>query len=116
MTLYKLENYKKEILNILFERFDRDKCVVFVFGSHATHEAVKSSDIDIGILCTEKIRADDFVVTHEKLNEEIPLLREIDLVDFATLDEGVRREAIKEIRVWHTGKNCRELLKNMRRR
>jgi len=45
-TVTMLEKYKSKILDVVFERLDRNDCIVFLFGSHATNETVGSSDID----------------------------------------------------------------------
>lgn len=105
---------KKAIFKILFERFQPEDCIVFLFGSQATGEAIEASDIDIGILCRDKISAKAFVETEEGLNNNLPTLKKIDLVDFSSVDKKVRQEALKEIKIWHVGKNCHALLKNLK--
>lgn len=111
-----LEKYKKQILDIVFKQVDPDDCVIFVFGSYAADEPVGSSDIDVGILCRNKLPAGIFVDLQEKLNEEVATLREVDFVDFSAVSDKVRKEALKEVCVWHTGINCQGLLKNLIRR
>lgn len=109
-----IEKYKDDILNIIFERLGKEECIVFLFGTHAQGNAVRSSDVDIGILSNHDIRPDDFVEIEEKLNNEVPFLRKIDLVDFSAVDQKVKEEATKEMIIWHIGRNCRGLLKSLR--
>jgi predicted nucleotidyltransferase len=101
---------KERILEIIFNRLGKDNCIVFLFGSYATGEKIKSSDIDIGILCAKCTSR--IAEVEEELNSII--LRKIDLVDFSSVSKKVREEALKEIKIWHVGKNCRGLLKNLK--
>ena len=98
----------------MFSRLNKENCIVFLFGSHAKGEALEGSDIDIGILYNRKVSARDFVEAQEALNTHLSTLRKIDLVDFSSVDKKVKQEALKEIQIWHVGKNCRELLKNLK--
>lgn len=107
------ETYKQHILDIIFKRFDREDCVIFLFGSQVSGEALDASDLDIGLLSCREIPALHFVETAEDLNRDVPFLRKIDLVDFASLAKKVREQALREIRLWHAGKNCKELLKEL---
>ncbi|MBI5299235.1 MAG: nucleotidyltransferase domain-containing protein [Deltaproteobacteria bacterium] len=109
-----VQKYKKVILNTIFQHLTPEDCIVFLFGSQATGEALETSDIDIGILCRDKISAKAFVEAEEVLNTDLPTLRKIDLVDFSSVDKKVRQEALKEIKIWHVGKNCRALSKNLK--
>lgn len=106
--------YKQAILNIIFKRLNREECVVFLFGTYAEGSAIRSSDIDIGILSKHKISDKDFVEIQEELNNNVLTLRKIDFVDFASVNEDIKKEALKEIELWHTGKNCQGLLKNLK--
>ena len=109
-----LMRYKQAILDSIFERLNKNDCIIFLFGTFAEGDTVRSSDIDIGILGRDKISDRDFVMLQEELNTNVPTLRKIDLVDFSNVDRKVREEALKEMEIWHIGKNCRELLKNLK--
>ncbi|MBI2092197.1 MAG: nucleotidyltransferase domain-containing protein [Deltaproteobacteria bacterium] len=101
---------KERILDIIFNRLGKDDCIVFLFGSYAAGEEIKNSDIDIGILCSKKPGL--LAEVEEELNSIT--LRKIDLVDFSSVSKKVKEEALKEIKIWHIGKNCRGLLKNLK--
>lgn len=109
------EKHREAILHIILEKLGVEDCIIFLFGSQVDARGLTSSDIDIGILSYHEISAKDFVELENDLNTEIPLLGKIDLVDFATVSVKVRKEALKEIEVWHIGKKCRELWKNWKR-
>jgi len=110
-----LTKEKVQILNAVFARISKDDCIVFLFGSHATGETVRGSDVDIGILSRSAISAKDFVEIEEDVNNNTAGLKKIDLVDFSTVSKKIRQEALKEIKIWHEGKNCRGLLRNLKR-
>ena len=101
-----LTKEKVQILNAVFARISKDDCIVFLFGSHATGETVRGSDVDIGILSRSAISAKDFVEIEEDVNNNTAGLKKIDLVDFSTVSKKIRQEALKEIKIWHEGKNC----------
>ena len=108
------EKIQKAVLKAVFKRLDKEECVVFLFGSYVTGEETDFSDIDIGLLSTAKIPAKDFLAIQEELKDTSGTLRKIDLVDFGNISEKVKKEALKEIQIWHAGKNCRALLKTLR--
>ncbi|OGQ22471.1 MAG: hypothetical protein A3I05_09830 [Deltaproteobacteria bacterium RIFCSPLOWO2_02_FULL_44_10] len=105
---------KTFILNTIFHWLREEDCIVFLFGSRAKKVALKSSDIDIGIFAHREIPAAAFVEIEEILNQETPMLKKIDLVDFSSVDQKVKKEALKEIEIWHVGKNCSDLLKTLK--
>lgn len=111
MDIYK---HKPFILKTIFKRINKDDCIVFLFGSYAEGKQIRSSDIDIGILARNAVSPKDYIEVQEELNNNIPVLRQIDFVDFASVDKKVKKEAVKEIEIWHTGKNCHELLKTLK--
>ncbi len=106
---------KTQILDIIFGQVPKNDCVVFLFGSHATGDAIHSSDIDIGLLAKKSVPSRAFVEIQEQLNNDISTLQKIDIIDFSSVNEKIKTEALKEIKIWHEGKNCRGLLKNLKR-
>ena len=109
-----IEKYKDEILSIILRFVPKENYIVFLFGSYAQGNALQSSDIDVGIWGTQKIDDKVFLEITERIDNEVKTLRKIDLVDFFTLDEKVKKEAFQEIVIWHKGKNCNELLNNLK--
>lgn len=113
----RLKKYiKDQILNILFNYFDKNRCMVFLFGSFVNGTAKHYSDIDIGILYDNKLLLGDILKIKRELNENIKTLRNIDLVDFnSSLDDKFKELALKEIVVWHYGKKLKTHLKNIKK-
>ncbi|EKD41657.1 MAG: hypothetical protein ACD_73C00599G0001 [uncultured bacterium] len=72
---------------------------VFLFGSHATDDALPDSDIDIGFLGNKKI--DKKILTDiRSFIEESIIPYKVDLVDFFGKQESFKKEALKKIVLW----------------
>ncbi|MDP2599549.1 MAG: nucleotidyltransferase domain-containing protein [Deltaproteobacteria bacterium] len=105
------ERVRNAVCESVFKIIHEEDCIIFLFGSYVTGEQTGFSDIDIGILGRLPIPAKDFLAIQEKLKDTMPTLRKIDLVDFNSISEKVKKEALQGTQIWHIGKNCRELLK-----
>jgi len=96
------EKIKKQILDIIFKYIDKNSCDVFLFGSYASEKARQSSDIDIGIDCNKKLSLTELLTIKEDLNENVDILRKIDIVDFKSdLDEDFKKITLKDRKIWH---------------
>ncbi len=108
------EELKAQILKIIFKYLPKDRCTVFLFGSYARDRAKQSSDIDIGIICPEKLDSSQIFLLKEDLNENAQTLRNIDIIDFNSgLDEDFIRIATKKVEIWNKGKELKGCLKNI---
>ncbi len=109
------DKIKSNILNLIFDNLNKNNLTVFLFGSYVTGSATQASDIDLGIIYTDKIPSDKILRLKSLLNEELKILRDIDIIDFqAELDPEFKRIALKDIEIWHKTKESYEILKNMR--
>ena len=76
------------------QRFlDLERYQVFIFGSEASGVADRCSDIDIGILGPQPVPGRIMQRIREHL-ETLRTLRAFDLVDFSTVDDSFRTEAL----------------------
>ena len=108
------QSIKDQILNIIFNYLYKKSCTVFVFGSYAEGTAKQSSDIDIGIMCDQKLPLDLFLRIKSDINENVETLRDIDLVDInSDLDEKFKEIALKEVIIWHQGKESKASLNSI---
>ena len=84
---------------IVLEELKNSDCKVFLFGSRASKENHRFSDMDIGIIpgnfFNKKILPDII----EKLNESVIPFK-VDLVNFANVSPTFREEALKQIIHW----------------
>ncbi len=72
---------------------------VWLFGSQATGQARRYSDIDVAILPLEPLPALTFSNIREAL-EESNILRTVDVVDLSDADEALRQRVLKEGVLW----------------
>lgn len=93
---YSAEKLKKEILEIVSKYLDPDLFRVFFFGSRVRGDNFPRADIDLGVEGPKKIPASVKIKIGEEL-EKLPLLYKIDLVDFKSVSEKFKREALKNI-------------------
>jgi predicted nucleotidyltransferase len=108
------EEIKTQILEIVFKHLDKDCLIVFVFGSYAQNKAKSYSDIDIGIFYNYNLSLTEVLRIKSELNENIKTLREIDFVNFEEkLDEKFKKIALKEVIIWHQGKESKAFLTNI---
>ena len=108
------EEIKNQILEILFKHLDEDCLTVFVFGSYAQNQAKSYSDIDIGIFYSYDLNLTEVLRIKSELNETIRTLRDIDLVNFSgNLDEKFKKIALKEVIIWHQGKESKAFQNNI---
>lgn len=90
----KLGKIKKEIVAIILAEISPKS--IFIFGSRATGEAKKRSDIDIGIIAEKKLTAVEFANIEERI-AKISTLLTIELVDFTKRNDTFSKEALKKI-------------------
>ncbi len=67
---------------------------IFLFGSWAKGNALKTSDIDIGILGKEELPWDSMVNILNEI-ETIPTLRKIDVVDLTAKEKSFRDNVLR---------------------
>mgnify|MGYP001769882012 CR=1 FL=1 len=65
---------------------------LFLFGSRAKGTADRRSDFDIGVDAGRPLAARDLTALRETF-DDAPLLARVDVVDFASADEGFRTVA-----------------------
>lgn len=70
---------------------------VFVFGSRATGRSVTRSDIDIGIDLGHPIAPDVLVAIRDAF-DDLPILQQVDVVDFSSVDGTFKTVALQQIK------------------
>lgn len=85
-----------EIKKIIFKFLDPRKDKVFIFGSRATGNGRKFSDIDIGVKSEKKIES-GLMSDIEEAFEESNIPYTIDIVDFSTISKTFENVAMKKI-------------------
>lgn len=85
-----------EIKKIIFQFIDKSIDKVFIFGSRATNQARKFSDIDIGIEGEKQIELWKMAEIKDAF-EESNLPYKVDVVDFALTSKKFQNIAKKKI-------------------
>jgi predicted nucleotidyltransferase len=96
MKLYRRsERYLKKLLRDNLPMGSK----IFLFGSRARGNFTRGSDIDIGVMAGSIIDPKLLVKLSEIIDESFVPFK-VDIVDFETVDESFREEAMKRIVQW----------------
>ena len=93
-----LEIVKNIILSNL--RYHGESIEVFLFGSAASGNITRSSDIDIGLLSSHTINRDLIFRIQDEIEESIVPFK-IDIIDFQDVSKDFREYAMKRIIKWN---------------
>ncbi len=91
------EGLAKEI--VLRELKDSD-CKIFLFGSRATKENHRFSDMDIGVVPCEKFNPKLLFELIKKLNDSVIPFK-VDIVNFDNVSIKFKEEALKNVIEWN---------------
>ena len=90
------QNTLSTVKLVMNKYVDDSKYKVFIFGSRVQPKHRKFSDLDIGIIGSTRLPISILLQIKEDLsNSDIPYLT--DVVDFSTVSENFRREALSKI-------------------
>jgi len=93
---YPVEKLKTQIAIIISKYLDLDKYKVFFFGSRVRQDNFPRADIDLGIDGPQSI-APEIKFNIEEEIDSLPTLYQFDLVDFQTVSDKFRKEALKNV-------------------
>lgn len=96
LEYYSTQNLKDKILDIMKRNIDLNNHQVFFFGSRVKGNNFKRADIDLGIQGPEKIPAKVKFKIQDEL-DQLPILYKIDLVDFSSVSQKFKEQALKHI-------------------
>ncbi len=89
----------QQVRQIIMSRLRDHPARVFLFGSHATGRAVRTSDIDVAVLPEGELPAGLLSRIREEIeNSNVPY--QVDLIDLSQTDEAFRRRVLKEGTQW----------------
>ncbi len=72
---------------------------IILFGSRARRDNITCSDVDIGIIPKGEFDRRKLVLLREDL-EDLNIPYKVDIVDFSSVSEVFKREALKEAEIW----------------
>lgn len=91
------DKYKKELLAIIDKYLPNSR--VYLFGSRAINKEHTGSDIDLALDNGEKISHDIILkILNDIEDTNIPM--EVDVVDFQTVPEELKRDILAEGILW----------------
>ena len=91
------EKYKEEIVKFLTPLFLKAK--IYLFGSQARGDATQVSDIDLAIDDCRRLSSLELAKTKNIL-EAINILYSVDVVDFTTLPDNLKKTILEEGILW----------------
>lgn len=98
------KKYLSMIKEIIFSIIDPNEYKVFLFGSRATKNFNRHSDVDIGLLGKNPVGKAYYKIINKIEESDIPY--KVDIVDFALVDEQFKKIALQEIEIWNDPKYC----------
>ena len=100
------DKYIRLLKQIILSRIDRDKVMVFLFGSRVLDNHTSRADVDVGFLSDEKLSVHLFHEIRNAVEDSIIPL-EVDLVDFNKTGNLFAKEAVKDIVIWNKPKGMK---------
>jgi predicted nucleotidyltransferase len=114
MTAFE-EKYLNLAKEIVLKHIPKDEYAVFLFGSRAEGTSSKFSDIDIGIWGENKTP----YYLSGRITDEIEMSNvpyDTDLVDFNSVRDKFKNEALKKIVIWNLPEKLKIKFKNFVKR
>jgi hypothetical protein len=94
-----LETSIQKVKTAVLQAFENEDVSIFLFGSRASGNAHRTSDIDIGILSSGFFDRKKITALRAEL-EEMNIPYSVDLVDLSTVSEDFRHQVLSEGEVW----------------
>ncbi|MFQ5775203.1 MAG: nucleotidyltransferase family protein [Kiloniellaceae bacterium] len=96
--------YLDQVKRIVLDALGGRPATVYLFGSHATGRAHRTSDVDVAIEAHAPLPPDLLANLREAL-EESTVPYHVDIVDLASADEDLRARVKREGLVWNGSAN-----------
>ncbi len=84
---------------IVLEELNDFDCTIFLFGSRATKQNHRFSDMDIGIVPGKDFNDKILIRISEKINDSI-IPYKVDIVNFKNVSEKFKKDALKHVVYW----------------
>ncbi len=94
-----MNKYLERIKRVVLEDVEDEDVSVGLFGSMATGSVHRSSDVDVAIVPRNGWDQGKLAQLREKL-ESLNVPYKVEIVDFSTVSETFRREALKGVVWW----------------
>ena len=94
------EKYLNMLKKIIFSIVDKNKVMIFLFGSRVSGRHSSSADVDIGLFADEKLPINLYNKIRNAIDESI-IPWEVDIIDFTRADQTFKEETLKDVIVWN---------------
>ena len=95
-----MKKYYKIIQKIIGSNLASEDFFVFLFGSRATGNEGKKSDIDVGVLGKFEAPLADLSRIRDELEESM-IPYHVEIIDFFVVSEQFRKMALTKIKIWN---------------
>ncbi|MBS1749097.1 MAG: nucleotidyltransferase domain-containing protein [Bacteroidetes bacterium] len=102
--------YLTILKNILNETVPKEEYIVFMFGSRVAKNNHVRSDIDIGLWGNTTLSSSLRFTLEEKIENSI-IPYKVELIDFSSVGEYFKKQALQHIELWNCPKNLAPILK-----
>lgn len=100
MNIFVLMNRRTQIIFWLKEILQKNLADIsyraFIFGSQANLQELRRADIDVGLIGNKEIQPQHLSKINEAI-ENLPMLYNVDIVDFSNVDEQFKTVAFRNI-------------------
>lgn len=87
------------IKNLVLKELQDEQVEIALFGSFATGDSNRASDVDVAIIPTGNFKKSKLSLLREKLEEEtIPY--SVEIVDFSIVSEAFKKTALQNAKWW----------------
>lgn len=97
----RLDSIRDAILRVLLRHLDPARWEVWLFGSFAAGRADRASDIDLAVRGPIPLSPATAARILADLEEQVPTLRDFDLVDLAVAPDALRTRVQSEGILWN---------------
>lgn len=95
-----MENkYLIKLKELITNIFKDDKIRIVLFGSRARRDNYPASDVDIGIISSEKIDEKKITILRE-LIDDLNIPYKIDIINLSEVSLDFKKEALKNAEIW----------------
>ena len=94
------EAYLDLVKEVVFKHIPKNKYNIFLFGSRAREKHRFAADIDIGVQGKEPLEEDLIYKIKDEIEESIVPFK-VDIIDFMTVTNKFKKEALKNIKIWN---------------
>ena len=99
MSSETMNKYLEQLKSLVLDSLKNENVKVFLFGSRAREDNYRTSDVDVGFIPKGDYNKSKISFLKEKV-EDLNIPYKVQIVNFDTVSEDFKKEALKDIVVW----------------